>query len=90
MWNLLAYSGLRGFSIREESSSEGHGQLDAAGSASQMQLQLSPVPPLLSSGDNREKVTGLRCPDFRSRQSPQGNKGLGRRQEGLDGFGPIR
>ena len=40
MWNLLAYSGLREFSIRKESSSEGHGQLDAAGSASQMQLQL--------------------------------------------------
>ena len=40
MWNLLAYSGLREFSIQEESSSEGHGQLDATGSASQVQLQL--------------------------------------------------
>ena len=40
LWNLLAYLGLQEFSIREESSSEGHGQLDTAGSASQVQLQL--------------------------------------------------
>ena len=55
------------------------------GSASQVYLQLWPVPPLLSNDNSRKKLPGLQRPDFRS--SPQESRP---KWEVLDSYGPIR